>query len=129
MIIEENNVTAKIEGITTYYRDTKILQVTLLLTSGLHTGTKILDKVSYHEGHRLNWKYHTLRNSAGLKFPTEFEVIKDVQTALVGKDVVIDLSEFKYTDYKGNPDSCQSVKYVLKCSQSNYNNPSKIRKV
>lgn len=129
MIIEENNVTAKIEGITTYYRDTKILQVTLLLTSGLHAGTKVLDKVSFYEGHRLNWKYHALRNSAGLKFPIEFEVLGDVQTSLIGKEVVIDLSEFKYTNYQGDPDSCQSVKYVLKFSQNNYNNINKIRKV
>ena len=119
-IIKEKGVLAEIIKISTHYRDDKKLSITLRLLNGKHVGKEVHDGVSNIAGHQLNWKYHALRNSAGLRYPTHDETLDEIKTLLMNKPVVINLSEFKYTNYRGAPDSCQSINYVTRICEQAY---------
>lgn len=118
--INEKSVLAEIIKISTDYKDDDKLSITLRLLNGKHVGKEIRDGVSNISGHKLNWKYHALRNSAGLRCPTHDETLDEIKTLLMNKPVVINLSEFKYTNYRGVPDSCQSINYVTRICEQAY---------
>ena len=47
--------------------------------------------------------------------------MEEIQNELINKHVTINLSEFKYENYQGEMDSCQSVKYKERLEISSYN--------
>lgn len=119
-IIKEKKVKAQIIKISKDYRDKNKICVTLKLLDGKHIGREVCDKVSTVRLHQLNWKYHVLRNSAGLYCPDGNESLEDISALLTNKIVTINLSEYKYTNFRGYPDSCQSINYVTKYKEGVY---------
>lgn len=118
--IVANNVKAIIDNISLIDENNGILGITLKITDERYAGRVIMDKVSYIDGHRINWKYFSIRESAGVPYNASEPRNIDIEELLLNKEVTMNLSTYDRISNYGNKSLGQKINYVVDKNNHNY---------